>query len=209
MQYWYRLGLFSKFLCYRMFILTSMLERGLMCKVSTFSRYFVRRTYPLAKFKMIVWYKAYIIDTFYYSSSLGKSKRGRLDWFCKFWNVTFKDRRYFQFFPRIFFYKYVKLQIDDANFCLNFEIVSGNLRYWESSINLVNVLKNEIRDGQLSFRGKKVLEVCYSPCCFLKILLWFNMTSGKDEPLCIFVKIISIYTYCFVLMKYERFLHSF
>ncbi|KAF3337887.1 histidine protein methyltransferase 1 [Carex littledalei] len=50
----------------------------------------------------------------------------------------------------------------------------GNLRYWESSINLVNVLKNEIRDGQLSFRGKKVLEVCYSPfvvllrfCCDL------------------------------------------
>ncbi|XP_078171960.1 uncharacterized protein LOC144565979 [Carex rostrata] len=35
----------------------------------------------------------------------------------------------------------------------------GNLRYWESSINLVNVLKHEIRDGQLSFRGKKVLEL--------------------------------------------------
>ncbi|KAJ1696531.1 hypothetical protein LUZ63_005043 [Rhynchospora breviuscula] len=37
--------------------------------------------------------------------------------------------------------------------------IEGNMRYWESSINLVNVLKNEIRDGQLNFRGKKVLEL--------------------------------------------------
>ncbi|KAL1191163.1 hypothetical protein V5N11_014228 [Cardamine amara subsp. amara] len=35
----------------------------------------------------------------------------------------------------------------------------GSLRSWESSIVLVNVLKNEIRDGQLSFRGKRVLEL--------------------------------------------------
>ncbi|GJN02489.1 hypothetical protein PR202_ga19847 [Eleusine coracana subsp. coracana] len=35
----------------------------------------------------------------------------------------------------------------------------GSLKYWESSITLVNILKNEIRDGQLSFRGKRVLEV--------------------------------------------------
>ncbi|XP_010508446.1 PREDICTED: histidine protein methyltransferase 1 homolog isoform X1 [Camelina sativa] len=35
----------------------------------------------------------------------------------------------------------------------------GSLKSWESSIVLVNVLKNEIRDGQLSFRGKRVLEL--------------------------------------------------
>lgn len=33
------------------------------------------------------------------------------------------------------------------------------LKSWESSTDLVNVLKNEIRDGQLSFRGKQVLEL--------------------------------------------------
>ncbi|VVB03234.1 unnamed protein product [Arabis nemorensis] len=35
----------------------------------------------------------------------------------------------------------------------------GSLKSWESSIVLVKVLKNEIRDGQLSFRGKRVLEL--------------------------------------------------
>ncbi|KAJ6793042.1 uncharacterized protein M6B38_410930 [Iris pallida] len=35
----------------------------------------------------------------------------------------------------------------------------GSLKSWESSIDLVNTLKNEIRDGQLSFRGKCVLEL--------------------------------------------------
>lgn len=35
----------------------------------------------------------------------------------------------------------------------------GFLKCWESSIDLVNVLKHEIRDGQLSFRGKRVLEL--------------------------------------------------
>ncbi|RWR83841.1 histidine protein methyltransferase 1 [Cinnamomum micranthum f. kanehirae] len=35
----------------------------------------------------------------------------------------------------------------------------GSLKSWESSIDLVNVLKLEIRDGQLSFRGKKILEL--------------------------------------------------
>uniref|UniRef100_A0A6N2MPQ4 Uncharacterized protein n=1 Tax=Salix viminalis TaxID=40686 RepID=A0A6N2MPQ4_SALVM len=34
----------------------------------------------------------------------------------------------------------------------------GYLKSWDSSIDLVNVLKHEIRDGQLSFRGKRVLE---------------------------------------------------
>ncbi|PKA66704.1 hypothetical protein AXF42_Ash003359 [Apostasia shenzhenica] len=34
----------------------------------------------------------------------------------------------------------------------------GHLKSCESSIDLVNVLKNEIRDGQLTFRGKRVLE---------------------------------------------------
>ncbi|XP_010242753.1 PREDICTED: histidine protein methyltransferase 1 homolog [Nelumbo nucifera] len=35
----------------------------------------------------------------------------------------------------------------------------GSLKSWESSIDLVNILKNEIRDGRLSFRGKRVLEL--------------------------------------------------
>lgn len=35
----------------------------------------------------------------------------------------------------------------------------GHLKSWDSSIDLVNVLKHEIRDGQLSFRGKRVLEL--------------------------------------------------
>ncbi|EEF28265.1 uncharacterized protein LOC8266395 [Ricinus communis] len=35
----------------------------------------------------------------------------------------------------------------------------GSLKSWDSSIDLVNVLKHEIRDGQLSFRGKRVLEL--------------------------------------------------
>ncbi|CAN6844856.1 unnamed protein product [Brassica oleracea] len=35
----------------------------------------------------------------------------------------------------------------------------GSPKSWDSSIFLVDVLKNEIRDGQLSFRGKRVLEL--------------------------------------------------
>ncbi|PPD70991.1 hypothetical protein GOBAR_DD32137 [Gossypium barbadense] len=35
----------------------------------------------------------------------------------------------------------------------------GFLKSWDSSIDLVNILKHEIRDGQLSFRGKRVLEL--------------------------------------------------
>jgi len=35
----------------------------------------------------------------------------------------------------------------------------GSLKSWTSSIDLVSVLKHEIRDGQLTFRGKRVLEV--------------------------------------------------
>ncbi|CAN7063156.1 hypothetical protein IGI04_017046 [Brassica rapa subsp. trilocularis] len=35
----------------------------------------------------------------------------------------------------------------------------GSVKSWDSSIVLVDVLKNEIRDGQLSFRGKRVLEL--------------------------------------------------
>ncbi|GFY81381.1 S-adenosyl-L-methionine-dependent methyltransferases superfamily protein [Actinidia rufa] len=35
----------------------------------------------------------------------------------------------------------------------------GMLKSWDSSIDLVNILKHEIRDGQLSFRGKRVLEL--------------------------------------------------
>ncbi|KAL5998092.1 hypothetical protein ACLOJK_009027 [Asimina triloba] len=39
-----------------------------------------------------------------------------------------------------------------------FSSFAGFLKSWESSIDLVNVLKLEIRDGQLSFRGKRILE---------------------------------------------------
>ncbi|TMX00252.1 hypothetical protein EJD97_001117 [Solanum chilense] len=35
----------------------------------------------------------------------------------------------------------------------------GHLKSWDISIDLVNVLKHEIRDGQLSLRGKRVLEL--------------------------------------------------
>ncbi|KAM0045009.1 putative lysine methyltransferase, S-adenosyl-L-methionine-dependent methyltransferase [Helianthus debilis subsp. tardiflorus] len=35
----------------------------------------------------------------------------------------------------------------------------GSCKSWDSSFDLVNVLKHEIRDAQLSFRGKKVLEL--------------------------------------------------
>lgn len=42
---------------------------------------------------------------------------------------------------------------------MNLSCFTGFLKCWESSIDLVNVLKHEIRDGQLSFRGKRVLEV--------------------------------------------------
>jgi len=35
----------------------------------------------------------------------------------------------------------------------------GGLKLWESSLDLVNTLKREIQDGQLSFRGKRVLEL--------------------------------------------------
>ncbi|XP_020250616.1 uncharacterized protein LOC109828003 isoform X2 [Asparagus officinalis] len=35
----------------------------------------------------------------------------------------------------------------------------GSLKAWESYIDLENLLKHEIHDGQLSFRGKQVLEV--------------------------------------------------
>ncbi|KDP42809.1 hypothetical protein JCGZ_23751 [Jatropha curcas] len=35
----------------------------------------------------------------------------------------------------------------------------GSLKSWDNSIDLVNILKHEIRDGQLSFRGKRVLEL--------------------------------------------------
>ncbi|RZB62800.1 Histidine protein methyltransferase 1-like isoform B [Glycine soja] len=35
----------------------------------------------------------------------------------------------------------------------------GYLKSWTSSIDLVSVLKHEIRDGQLTFRGKRVLEL--------------------------------------------------
>ncbi|TYI06452.1 hypothetical protein ES332_A10G160300v1 [Gossypium tomentosum] len=41
----------------------------------------------------------------------------------------------------------------------NLMVRNGFLKSWNSSFDLVNVLKHEIRDGQLSFRGKRVLEL--------------------------------------------------
>ncbi|KAI5658065.1 hypothetical protein M9H77_26858 [Catharanthus roseus] len=38
----------------------------------------------------------------------------------------------------------------------------GCVKSWDSSIDLVNILKHDIRDGQLSFRGKRVLELSCS-----------------------------------------------
>eukprot|EP01018_Ginkgo_biloba_P008558 Gb_12699 [translate_table: standard] len=35
----------------------------------------------------------------------------------------------------------------------------GGLKLWESSLDLINTLIREIQDGQLSFKGKRVLEV--------------------------------------------------
>ncbi|KAD3337093.1 hypothetical protein E3N88_32613 [Mikania micrantha] len=35
----------------------------------------------------------------------------------------------------------------------------ASLKSWDSSLDLVNILKHEIKDGQLSFRGKRVLEL--------------------------------------------------
>ncbi|KAJ8755506.1 hypothetical protein K2173_019304 [Erythroxylum novogranatense] len=35
----------------------------------------------------------------------------------------------------------------------------GSLKSWDSSTELVSILRHEIRDGQLSFRGKRVLEL--------------------------------------------------
>jgi len=56
---------------------------------------------------------------------------------------------------------------------------AGYLKSWDSSIDLVNVLKHEIRDGQLSFRGKRVLEVIKFEKCLLLIIhalsSWFEI----------------------------------
>lgn len=54
--------------------------------------------------------------------------------------------------------------------------LSVSTKFWDSSIDLVNVLKLEIRDGQLSFRGKRILEVIH--VIFLKfkiIMLAFSL----------------------------------
>lgn len=56
---------------------------------------------------------------------------------------------------------------DTSNYWFEFKAKTsshfvGYLKCWDSSIDLVNVLKHEIRDGQLSFRGKRVLEVIQS-----------------------------------------------
>jgi hypothetical protein len=67
----------------------------------------------------------------------------------------------------------------------------GCVKSWDSSIDLVNILKHDIRDGQLSFRGKRVLELScsygiagifaclkviyfFGHCCFPLILRLFR-----------------------------------
>ncbi|KAJ9555415.1 hypothetical protein OSB04_010029 [Centaurea solstitialis] len=55
----------------------------------------------------------------------------------------------------------------------------GSLKSWDSSFDLVNLLKHEIRDGQLSFRGKRVLELtCGYGLC--RDLCLFEGTSGAS-----------------------------
>ncbi|KAF2297035.1 hypothetical protein GH714_015377 [Hevea brasiliensis] len=53
-----------------------------------------------------------------------------------------------------------------------------SMKYWDSSIDLVNVLKHEIRDGQLSFRGKRVLELG----CGYGLPGIFACLKGQAEP---------------------------
>ncbi|KAK9068694.1 hypothetical protein SSX86_012809 [Deinandra increscens subsp. villosa] len=54
----------------------------------------------------------------------------------------------------------VRVSVSDI---IGSELISSkpdaSLKSWESSLDLVNILKHEIKDGQLSFRGKRVLEL--------------------------------------------------
>ena len=43
----------------------------------------------------------------------------------------------------------------------NIMFALGGLKLWECTIDLVETLRREIQDGQLSFRGKRVLEVSF------------------------------------------------
>eukprot|EP01018_Ginkgo_biloba_P000252 Gb_41160 [translate_table: standard] len=72
----------------------------------------------------------------------------------------------------------------------NFDLIpgkyEGGLKLWESSFDLVNTLQREIRDGQLSLRGKRVLE---SKCSYArntnKLAGFFEMTflgCGQGFP---------------------------
>ncbi|CAL5348009.1 unnamed protein product [Camellia sinensis] len=62
----------------------------------------------------------------------------------------------------------------------------GLLKCWDSSVDLLNVLKHEVRDGQMSFRGKRVLELscsCGLPGIFacLKDELEYEVKGGVAE----------------------------
>lgn len=73
------------------------------------------------------------------------------NWNCSFFYFGFRH-----------FCQWTFLWCSDRKFetkVMNLSCFIGFLKCWESSIDLVNVLKHEIRDGQLSFRGKRVLEV--------------------------------------------------
>lgn len=41
--------------------------------------------------------------------------------------------------------------------------ISGGLKLWEGSVDLVNSLCSEVQGGRLSLLGKRVLEVCIFP----------------------------------------------
>lgn len=70
---------------------------------------------------------------------------------------------------------------------------AGSLKSWDSSIDLVNVLKHEIRDGQLSFRGKRVLEVIHFRG---KIFSLFMLYS---------IRLSSIYSFDFKVSYLEQY----
>lgn len=57
------------------------------------------------------------------------------------------------------------------------------MKSWESAIVLVDVLKNEIRDGQLSFRGKRVLEVTTNANDTLNVSLNTSISCNEQQNL--------------------------
>lgn len=50
---------------------------------------------------------------------------------------------------------------DDIKVMCNVMSGTGGYKLWDCSVDLVETLRREIQDGQLSFRGKRVLEVLF------------------------------------------------